>query len=77
MSLTRQTRSLVWAGNALILTGVCQIGVVCWFSTRGGAEGVLSPAAALTIAWPLAVLLVYVGLRLRSAASGLLLDDPS
>jgi hypothetical protein len=63
-----KTQRLAMAGSALIGIGAVQLAGALYFCWAGGMDGVLSPVAAVTLVWPLAALLMFLGGRLRRVA---------
>ena len=49
----------------MMAIGAVQLGGALYFCFIGGMEGILSPVAAVTLVWPLAALLLFLGWRLR------------
>lgn len=45
--------------------GFVQAGGAVYFCWTGGMEGMLSPVAAVAAVWPVAALLLYLGVRMR------------
>lgn len=53
------------AGTMLMVMGAVQVSGALYFCWIGGMEGILSPVTAVTFAWPVAALLMFLGERLR------------
>jgi len=64
-----KTKRLAMAGNLLIGIGLVQAGGAVYFCVRGGMEGMLSPVAAVAAIWPVAALLLFLGVRMSGYGS--------